>query len=199
MTRSPPLLLFAAATASLLAAPAAAQSSSDVRSMSVTGNTPQVCSLDLGSVETGNLVNIVGLDGDTLRIQQLADSQTLASRAASATMRFAAVCNFPHKVTLESENNGLWPTDGRISDTPEGFAYAVPYAASLEWGTADGALDADAKSRRVNDSLLQVGQPTAGDMELHVEIAEGASNVEVNAPLLAGVYTDTLRIILEPR
>ncbi len=44
-----------------------------------------------------------------------------------------------------------------------------------------------------------VNQPTAGDLQLRIEIQQGASNVEVNAPVLAGAYADTLRIFLEPR
>ena len=39
----------------------------------------------------------------------------------------------------------------------------------------------------------------AGDLILRLQIDEGASNVEGSAPVIAGTYTDTIRIFLEPR
>jgi hypothetical protein len=194
-----PLLALAVSAATFGAAPALAQSATAVRTMPVTGNAPQVCAMQRGAVQPGGLVNINGIDGDTLRILQLTDSQTLAARAASATISFAAVCNFPHRVRIESSNNGLWPTDGRISSTSPDFASAVPYQAQLLWGSANGALSADATVRQIANRSWDVNQPTAGDLQLRIEIQQGASNVEVNAPVLAGGYADTLRIFLEPR
>ena len=199
MRRHPPLLALAATALALSAAPALAQSATAVRTMPVTGNAPQVCAMQRGAVQPGGLVNINGIDGDTLRILQLTDSQTLAARAASATISFAAVCNFPHRVRIESSNNGLWPTDGRISSASPDFASAVPYQAQLQWGVANGALSADVTVRQIAIRSWDVNQPTAGDLQLRIEIQQGASNVEVNAPVLAGAYADTLRIFLEPR
>lgn len=199
MRRHPSLLALAATALALSAAPALAQSATAVRTMPVTGNAPQVCAMQRGAVQPGGLVNINGIDGDTLRILQLTDSQTLAARAASATISFAAVCNFPHRVRIESSNNGLWPTDGRISSASPDFASAVPYQAQLQWGVANGALSADVTVRQIAIRSWDVNQPTAGDLQLRIEIQQGASNVEVNAPVLAGAYADTLRIFLEPR
>ena len=193
------MLALAATALALSAAPALAQSATAVRTMPVTGNAPQVCAMQRGAVQPGGLVNINGIDGDTLRILQLTDSQTLAARAASATISFAAVCNFPHRVRIESSNNGLWPTDGRISSASPDFASAVPYQAQLQWGVANGALSADVTVRQIAIRSWDVNQPTAGDLQLRIEIQQGASNVEVNAPVLAGAYADTLRIFLEPR
>jgi hypothetical protein len=183
----------------LAAMPAQAQSTTATRTLPVTGNAPQVCALQRGTIQPGGLVNINGTTGDTLRITQLTDSQTLAARAASATISFAGFCNFPHRVRIESSNNGLWPTDGRVSAASGGFAYAVPYDAQLVWGVANGDLNADATVRQLSTRSFDVNQATAGDLTLRIVIAQGASNVEVNAPVLAGAYSDTLRIFLEPR
>ncbi len=194
------LLLAAGAILGVSAAgPATAQQQEDSRTMSVIGSTPEVCSIDLGQIQAGGLVNIAGLDGDTLRIEQLTDPQTLAARPASATINFDAVCNFPHQLRIESANNGLWPTDSRISSAPQGFAFALPYVASIDWGYVNGNLATDAKVRRIVDSRAAVNEPTAGDLQLRIDIAPGASNVEIGAPVLAGIYQDTLRIYLEPR
>ena len=183
----------------LIAAPAAAQSLTAVTTMPVTGSVPQVCAMQQGSIQSGSLVNIAGLDGDTLRIIQFVDPSTLSVKAASATISFDAVCNFPHAVRVESSNNGLWPVDGRITQVPGGFAYAVPYTAQVTWGVANAQFSADAKTRRIAQQTINVAAPAAGQLNLRIEIAEGASNVENRAPVIAGTYVDTVRIFLEPR
>ena len=183
----------------LLAAPAAAQSLTATTTMPVTGRVPQVCAMQQGSIQSGSLVNIAGLDGDTLRIIQFVDPSTLSVKAASATISFDAVCNFPHAVRVESSNNGLWPVDGRITQVPGGFAYAVPYTAQVTWGLANAQFSADAKTRRIAQQTINVAAPAAGQLNLRIEIAEGASNVENRAPVIAGTYVDTVRIFLEPR
>jgi len=191
-----------ALTALALAVPAGsawAQAASAKQDFAVSGNTPAVCTLQRGRIQAGGLVNIAGLDGDTLRIENLADRQTLATRAASATISFAAMCNFPHQVRIESQNNGLWPTDARQAIAVPGFATAVPYRASLAWGAVNGTLDAQANVRRQATSLTTVADPVVGDVLVRIEIAQGASNTQVNAPLVAGTYDDTVRIFLEPR
>jgi hypothetical protein len=183
----------------LIAAPAAAQSLTTVTTMPVTGSVPQVCAMQQGSIQSGSLVNVAGLDGDTLRIIQFVDPTTLSVKAASATISFDAVCNFPHAVRVESSNNGLWPVDGRITQVPGGFAYAVPYTAQVTWGIANAQFSADAKTRRIAQQTIAVDAPAAGQLNLRIEIAEGASNVENRAPVIAGTYVDTVRIFLEPR
>lgn len=196
-----PLLLAAALIG--LAAPAQAQTTSPsqtaITAMPVTGNVPQVCAMQRGELQPGSVNNIAGLDGDTLRIIQFVDPSTLSVKAASATISFDAVCNFPHALRIESSNNGLWPVDGRITQTPEGFAYAVPYTARLDWGLANTQFLADAKSRRIGEQTVNVDSAVAGQLNLRIEIAEGASNVENRAPVVAGTYVDTVRIFLEPR
>lgn len=182
-----------------LAAPAAGQSLTAVTDLPVTGNVPQVCALQRGQIQPGSAINVVGLDGDTLRIAQFVNPATLSVRAASATVKFDAVCNFAHALRIESVNNGLWNSDGRITQPPAGFAFAVPYTAQVSWGTANGQFTADAKARRLSDQTIAVESAAAGELNLRFEIAEGASNVEVAAPVVAGTYTDTLRIFLEPR
>ena len=183
----------------LFAAPAAAQSLTAVTTMPVIGSVPQVCAMQQGSIQSGSLVNIAGLDGDTLRIIQFVDPSTLSVKAASATISFDAVCNFPHAVRVESSNNGLWPVDGRITQVPGGFAYAEPYTAQVTWGIANAQFSADAKTRRIAQQTINVEAPAAGQLNLRIEIAEGASNVENRAPVIAGTYVDTVRIFLEPR
>lgn len=190
------LILLAGAA---FASPAQAQSNPNSQNLPVTGRVPQLCSMQPGKIAPGGLNNIAGLDGDTLRIIQFTDPSTLAVRAASATISFDAVCNFPHAVRIESQNNGMWPVDGRISDRPAGFAYAVPYVADISWGPVNSQFVTDAKVRGQNQQVFVVNDPIAGEFNLRIRIEDGASNVETRAPLVAGTYVDTVRIFLEPR
>ena len=173
--------------------------SSATRALPVTGSVPQTCAMQQGKIAPGSLNNIAGLDGDTLRIIQFTDPATLAVRAASVTISFDAVCNFPHSVRIESQNNGLWPIDQRVSDRPAGFAYAVPYSARVNWGPVNAQFEADAKVRSQTQRVIAVNDAVAGEFRLRLEIEDGASNVETRAPLVAGNYVDTVRIFLEPR
>lgn len=187
------------ALAVLSASPLVAQSATTSKSLPVLGNVPQVCALQPATLQPGDLININGGGGDTLRILQLTDPQTLAAKAASATISFAAACNLPHRLTIESQNNGLWPTDGRMSTPGTDFASALPYEATVSWANASGRLVADAKIRALNEERLTIDNPAAGNLVLRFRMNQGASNVAVNAPVLAGVYGDTIRIVLEPR
>ena len=198
MRKISPFVLAALASAT----PSTAQTtstSSATRNLPVTGSVPQTCAMQQGKIAPGSLNNIAGLDGDTLRIIQFTDPATLAVRAASVTISFDAVCNFPHSVRIESQNNGLWPIDQRISDRPAGFAFAVPYSARVNWGPVNAQFDADAKVRSQNQRVIAVNDAVAGEFRLRLVIEDGASNVETRAPLLAGSYVDTVRIFLEPR
>jgi hypothetical protein len=38
-----------------------------------------------------------------------------------------------------------------------------------------------------------------GDLRLRLDIDAGSTNVQTNAPIIAGSYGDTLRIFLEPQ
>lgn len=193
------LLLLSAAALASLAAPALAQSSTAVTAMPVTGNVPQICAMQRGEIQPGSAINVAGLDGDTLRIVQFVDPVSLSVKATSVTIKFDAVCNFPHSIRVESANTGLWPNDLRITQAPRGFAYAVPYTARLNWGPVNAQFDADAKTRRISQREIPVDTAVAGELNLRIEINEGASNVENRAPVVAGTYVDTVRIYLEPR
>jgi hypothetical protein len=179
--------------------PALGQTPVASQQMAVTGSVPNVCSLQQATLSTGVLNNFRGLSGDTLQIATLVDPTTLATNAATAQLEFAAVCNFPHQVRLESQNNGLWQTDGSTDSRITGFAYALPYVASITWGDVSGELNADANIRHISEQSIYVDEATAGQLRLNISIVAGASNIHSNAPVLAGVYGDTLRIFLEPR
>jgi hypothetical protein len=180
-------------------AAAAAQVAPVTRSVPVTASAPAICAMGEPVLAAGGQINFRGLNGNTLRIDRLVDPATLAAAAASVDVTFDAVCNYPHRIRVEAQNNGLWRTSERPPDPPPGFAYAVPYRATIDWGLEHGRLEADAKVRRIAERSIIVDRPTSGEINLRLEIEAGASNVQANAPLLAGFYGDTLRITLEPQ
>lgn len=184
----------------LIGQAARAQGDGDnTRDMVVRGRVPQVCTLATPTLASGALNNFRTLNGSSLEVDQLTDPVTLSTRAASARISFAAICNFAHQIVLESRNNGLWRSELGLTPAPTGFSDAVPYTATLEWGPINTSLDADASDRRIRDRTQAVDQPVAGDIVLRLDIQPGATNLQTNAPLVSGVYRDTLRLTVEPQ
>jgi hypothetical protein len=197
MTMRPRLLLLAAGL--LLPASAQAQSNSATSTFAVNASVPGACAVGAPALAAGRQINFRGLNGTTLQIDQMVDPTTLSTNAASVEVRFDAVCTFPHRLKVETQNNGLWSTSERPGRAPEGFANAVPYRADVTWADRTLRLTADAGVRRTADSSVFVPGAGIGDILLRLEIDPGATNERANAPLLAGVYGDTIRITLEPQ
>lgn len=178
--------------AGLLAAPA------NAADYFVRGSVPQICSVELPALLTGTpAINVNGLSGSTLLIAELTDPTNFAVRAASFGVGFNAVCNYPHRIVVESQNNGLWRDTA--TPVPAGFADAVPYSATLTWGDVNTTFQADAATQRIADFSVSVGHATQGHIGLFMQILPGASNAQAFAPLLAGIYRDTIRVTVEPQ
>jgi hypothetical protein len=185
--------------AALLVPAAAGAQSTANQNLGVNGTVPGSCAIGAPQLAPGAQVNFRGLNGSTLQIDQLVDPTTLSTNAASAEVRFEAICGFPHRLKVETQNNGLWQTSERGQAAPEGFGYAVPYLATVRWADENLRLNADAQIRRIAESQIYIANNAIGDLLLRLEIAPGATNESANAPLLAGAYGDTLRITLEPQ
>ena len=142
--------------------------------------------------------NVRALAGNNLQIDKLVDPATLAVRAANADLSFAAMCNLPHVVRIEAQNNGLFRAGG-ATVAPAGFANAVPYRARFTWGDQTRTLIADANSRRPREEIIDRPVATGGTLLVQLDIQPGASNLTANAPLVAGNYAETFRVTLEPR
>jgi hypothetical protein len=188
------------AIAVLAAASAACAQSSPTSGASFTavGSAPKVCTVSQPTLSSENLVNIQSLSGTTLRISQLTDATTLSTLPASARVSFDAVCTYAHTVTIESQNNGLW-RDGSNQPLSNGFADAVPWTGRLQWGQLDRTFQASAQNRQIVDFPYPVANANAGQLLLDVSIQAGSTNSQANGPLLAGTYSDTIYITLEPQ
>ncbi|MND52769.1 hypothetical protein D3C80_437910 [compost metagenome] len=193
MMRHLPLAI--GATAALLAGAASAEEFA----FAVTGSAPQVCALGDVTFGGGAAVNVSSVTPGSIRINQLTDPATLSTNAASAEMSFPAVCTVAHRVRVQSLNNGLWRSQASGVNAASGFANAVPYTVGVQWGESNSRFEVNAASRGAREQSILQGQPAAGDLTLTVSITEGASNLRTDAPLMAGVYADTLVVTLEPQ
>lgn len=182
--------------AALLAGAAVAQSPAPA-TFPVIAAAPNVCAVSQVSIESGALVNFRNQNGSTFFIDRLVDPVTLSTSAASAQVTFDAVCNLPHRLVVESQNNGLWREAVGLRP-PSGFADGVPYTASVQWGALSRRFNVDADGRRIRSFEADVGVPTIGELEMRIDIQAGATNGAANEPLVAGVYQDTIRVTLEP-
>jgi hypothetical protein len=169
-----------------------------VRDFGVDANAPEWCAVTSAGktpVSAAPGANTVGPIGADLQIQNLVDPTTLSTRAANATIGFEAACNYPHRVTVRSANNGLRRDQGQTSN---GVASAVPYTATLTWGDSSIGFLADAQStiERVETGVT-TGAVT-GSLVIAIAIEAGATNLGPNRPLGAGQYSDVISIDVGP-
>jgi hypothetical protein len=169
-----------------------------VRAMGVDASAPQWCAVTSTAQQPDAAAagrNTIGPIGADVRIVDLVDPTTLSTRAARTVVGFEAACNYPHRLTVRSQNNGLRRDAGA---TGQGIASAVPYTASLNWGELGIRFFADAQSlvelQRVGTSVGAV----AGPLTVQVDIQAGATNLGPNSPLGAGEYSDVISIEVGP-
>jgi hypothetical protein len=167
--------------------------------MTVNASVPRSCTIGAAALQPAAQVNFRGLNGSALQIDQLVDPTTLSTGAASIEVTLEATCNLPHRIRVETQNNGLWQGAEQGGARREGFANAVPYRARIDWREDVLQLNADARVRRIAETSLLVSESRFGDIRIRLDIDAGSTNVEANAPLLAGSYGDTLRVFLEPQ
>lgn len=180
------------ASMACIAAPAWAQ---DQATVTLSGEADQMCTVGQPTQSTGGLTNFDTPSGSVFGITRLADPETLSTRAATITLSMDAMCNTIHRVVIASDNNGLWRQG--VTTVPSGFGSAVPYTANLVWADQQYPLTAEAASRRTVEEEMLIGRPNTGEMLIEFEINAGATNAGLGAPLLAGEYSDVLRVTVE--
>ena len=175
-----------------IAMPAAAQ---EVSTVTVVGSAEDQCVLGQPELGTGPVENFNSPSGAVFVVSQLTDPVTLTTRGAQLSLELEAMCNGPHRLTVASENAGLWRTG--VSIGASGFGSAVPYRVQLGWAAENRNLIAEAASRQAVDGELLVGRPNAGDVLLDFIIDAGATNAGTGAPLLSGTYSDVLTVTVD--
>ena len=167
----------------------------DSQAVTLLASADRVCSISAPVIGTGPVENFVVPTGQVFVVQQLAETTTLTTRAASLTLNLDAMCNGLHQITVSSDGSGLWLV-GEGSDA-EGFGTAVPFNLVLDWADEVLPILADGNSQQARQWPLIVERPNAGSLELRFEIMAGATNAGQGAPLVAGVYSDVITLKLE--
>lgn len=171
----------------------------DTRDMGVSANTPDVCIIsNQNNGRIRPLVNATTSGSAAVEITSLIDRGTMSTAAAQVEVSFDAMCNFPHKLNVISDNNGLFrPINA--AQVVAGFASAVPYTADVTWGGQTLAFEATAQRRGLAQADLIIAEPSAGSIVLQFNVLPGATNAQNGAPLAAGIYSDVIRLSVEPQ
>ena len=199
LMRAVALALALVATAAPLSAQTTVVDSAANLRYPVTGDVPDLCLIALPTLASGApAINIRSTTGNVVAIEALTDDRTLSTNASDVTLAFAAVCNYPYRVTVTSANNGLWRQSADTA-TPVGFANAVPYLAEMGWDENTARLDADARSRQPKQAGFASDLPSASTLTLRLRVLPGTTNTTAGAPLIAGDYRDTISITVGPQ
>lgn len=212
------LLMMAAAAAVIL--PMGAQAADTASgSVTLTATTPNTCAIrefSVDGVATNNFADTNGgADAGTLAVtfgQTTGDSPvdltTARAVARTRTVTLDGFCNYAdHKIQLQSAFNGMTRNGQQNEPTASGdFNRRIQYNALIRfWGSAnpddrfaelaaDGPVATNATSQKTGTSS-NIGKAvnTSGTQKavLYINTLDTSS-----APLLAGTYTDTLRLRL---
>ncbi|HEX3919750.1 MAG TPA: hypothetical protein VHW60_20620 [Caulobacteraceae bacterium] len=185
-------LFFATATLATLGAGLPAQAAPVT--LTVTSAVANLCIVGPAQVNSGGATNLGVVSGNTVNIAQLTNDQ-LTTRATAFDITFDATCNAAHRVTVTSERGGL--RRDQTGGNHPGFADGVPYTTRFDWDSSEATLLAPAQSLSEVSQNLDIGAPAAGSLVLHVTIDAGATNLVTNSPLIAGGYSDTLRVVMQ--
>ena len=192
-------LIVAAATLAWTCAAQAQPAPSNAKDLGVSGSIPNLCVLgQFSQSDITPLVNAASIGTGTVEILNLRDETTLSTASASISLAFDGMCNYPHRLSLESSNNGLFRTNA-TTENVAGFGTAIPYTATISWGGVDTVFEAYATRRGISNKSQLIASPSAGALQLSVLIRAGATNTRDGAPLVGGLFSDTLRITVEPQ
>jgi hypothetical protein len=128
---------------------------------------------------------------NTVTITTLIDATTARLLASSISLKFKALCNHAHSITIRSVNGGL-RGQGTSPILGGSFRTTVDYSVMLLWGAISSGF-------RTNGAPGQGSPPTAisgayaGDVALNIMIHPGWKN---DLPVAADTYSDTLIITL---
>lgn len=187
-------IAFAAVLSGVFVTPA--QSASQHADIAVTGSVGRMCVMVAPRVDVGASTNLGTVSGSAVRIAELSDEQ-MTTRATNFTARLSAMCNVSHQLIISSDRGGLWrsPTGATIP----GFANGVPYRAKVTWNGAQSTLTANAAGESPVQQTLNADAPGSGDIDVEFHIDQAATNAGSGAPLVAGSYTDTIRVTMGPQ
>lgn len=197
------LILLGAASAALICAGPAFAADSASNAISISGSSPNTCTLDSGTQgAVTNSAYTPGAGASTLAITNLASATDASLQATSAVVTYVGMCNYAHNVGLKSLNSGL--QNNTAANDPlassGSFIKKVGYTASYTWaGHSSGAGEtlsfsndvgtgASAAAAATTGTTFAVAGANSGNLVLTFGITGSAT------PVVAGTYSDTLTV-----
>jgi hypothetical protein len=195
------VLLSAVALATTIAAPAFAANytyganNDGIGTYPVTANVDNFCKLGTVSAAAGNHTSVDGsfATGDANVHVALQDSNDQAQAWSQTLSIDNSICNHSFKISMSSDNGSLKNSVGRPrGDQGANFINAVNYSIQVSFGGASSRAVAASDLNAAGQSLL-TGDPAVGSLSIALN---GAA--VTNGYLLAGTFSDTLRMTLQP-
>lgn len=182
------ILLALALTATPTLALAAPVDGRETARLDLAGEVPSACVISTPAAEAGSNTAFQPLAAESaaIRVIDLVDPLTAQARAASINLAFPVTCNGAHRLTVRTERGAMVGSEPAAA-TP-GFRDRLPYRVSAGWAgrTASGASDSGTPVD------IPISNGAAGVLSLGVAIDPGGD------PLVAGAYSDSLVVELQP-
>jgi len=162
------------------------------------GDVPLMCRITSTPTRVqGNNMALAQADfsDGTIILDQLVDDNTARLQPGSIKLRFNAMCNGPHQVSVRSDNGALKPTPSAPPLT-EAFLPQINYTATATWADNTIAIVADGNSATAQAARI-TARAASGPLELTIRV-DGSIN-DMTRPLASGEYSDTLFVTLAPR
>ena len=195
------ILLTAAALATTLATPAFAASytygadNDGIATYPVTANVSDFCKLGTVSASAGTHTTVDGSfsTGDANVHVALQDSNDQAQAWSQTLSIDNSICNRAFKISVSSDNGSLKNPVGRPGGTQgTNFINAVNYNVAVAFGGASSRTVAASDLHSSGQPLL-TGDPAVGSLTVTLN-----GNAVSNGYLLAGTFSDTLRMTMAP-
>lgn len=170
-------LLVSAAFAAL----AAASGSAVALDMDFTVAAPSVCVVP-GAAVIGPFAVPINPDG------------TIDPIAATLATIAGAYCTDAANISISTKNGAITLGDavGALPAAPSGFANRLPYTATASWSTLSAVIDADGTAGAATVTSADSAGAVLDTLTVSGSTAGSAD------PLVAGAYSDTLTVTLNP-
>jgi hypothetical protein len=158
----------------------------------VQGIAPAVCNFSPPIVSQASNMTLGAASSteNLIAISQLNDPATSQLVPASIMLTMKGICNHAHSFSVATLKGGLL-----TGNSAAGFANRVDYATSVFWGSAVSVLETSGAGGQTTPDSATSGA-VSGTMQVQITISQAGAG---NLPLLAGVYSDRIKITFRPQ
>jgi hypothetical protein len=158
----------------------------------VQGIAPPVCNFSppIAGDASNMTLSAASSTENLIAINQLNDPATSQLRPASIMLTMKGICNHAHSFNVATLRGGLL-----TENSATGFANRVDYSTSVFWGSAVSVLETSGAGGQTTPDSPTNGA-VSGTMQVQITIGQAGAG---NLPLLAGVYSDRIKITFRPQ